>query len=100
MAERAGFAHPGIQDNLYAFTNIATVAQVAFAGMPEKALPMLDIAKFNSDKLVAFVNRQRMNLGKEQRSPKQINAGEITRQVADVVEPPTMNHRITITARG
>ncbi len=70
---------------------VTLVASGVFGTMPERAQSMLDIAASNSDRLVALVNDlidlERMNLGKMQISPQQINAGDTARQAADLVLP-------------
>jgi two-component system, OmpR family, sensor histidine kinase VicK len=83
---------------------VTLVAQGAFGPMPGKAQPMMDIAKSNSDRLVALVNDlidlERMNLGKVQLSPMQINAGEIAREAADLVQPLAINATVAITVEA
>ena len=70
---------------------VTLVASGVFGTMPERAQSMLDIAASNSDRLVALVNDlidlERMNLGKVEISPQQINAGDTARQAADLVLP-------------
>ena len=81
---------------------VTLVASGVFGTMPERAQSMLDIAASNSDRLVALVNDlidlERMNLGKVEISPEQINAGDIARQAVDLVRPLAAEAGVSVTA--
>jgi PAS domain S-box-containing protein len=79
---------------------VTLVAQGVFGPMPEKAQAMLDIAASNSDRLVALVNDlidlERMNLGKVDITPSDVNVGELALQASDLVRPLADASGVTI----